>query len=130
MATSVALQMFKTLMEKSTSMSEFENSIVYIHKAREIVYNYLVMSIQQTNMGEHITVALEDVFVVWFSKTLKNWKALVGTTLNGDYYEITYNGDKKETYLDVYQKTNNIKIVDKVDMSTASLTLNPPPRPS
>ena len=50
----------------------------------------------------------EDVFIVWFSKTLQNWKALVSTCVgDGMYYEITYNGDKNEIYLDAYKKIEN-----------------------
>ena len=42
-------------------------------------------------------------------KTLQNSKALVSTTLfDGMYYELTYNGDKKELYLDAYKKWENI----------------------
>jgi hypothetical protein len=53
-------------------------------------------------------------YVVWFSKTLQNWKALVGVPLlDGRYYEVTYNGDKRETYLDVYQKVENLVIRDE-----------------
>jgi len=49
--------------------------------------------------------------MVWFSKTLQNWKAIVVTTLpDVDMYEITYNGDKDEFYLDKYQKTINLCI--------------------
>jgi hypothetical protein len=49
------------------------------------------------------------VYIVWFCKTLQNWKALVSTTLpDGKYYEVTFNGDKNEMYLDVYVKTDNL----------------------
>ena len=49
-----------------------------------------------------------DVFVVWSCKTLQNNKALVSTTLpDGMYYEVTYNGDKQEFYLDAYKKFEN-----------------------
>lgn len=49
-----------------------------------------------------------EVFVVWYSKTLQNYKALLSTTLLDDmYYEITYNGDKKEVYFDAYKKFEN-----------------------
>lgn len=56
-----------------------------------------------------------EVFIVWTCKTLQNNKALVSTTLSdGMYYEITYNGDKKELYLDAYKKFENrcIKLED------------------
>lgn len=56
--------------------------------------------------GKQITE--EDVFVVWMCKTLQNSKALASTTLfDGMYYELTYNGDKKELYLDAYKKWEN-----------------------
>lgn len=48
------------------------------------------------------------VFVVWYCKTLQNFKALLSTTLfDGMYYEVTYNGDKGEMYLDAYKKFEN-----------------------
>ena len=62
---------------------------------------------------DYFNAHVDDVFIVWFSKTLQNWKALVSTTVsNGMYYEITHNGDKGETYLDAYKKWDNQCIVD------------------
>lgn len=53
----------------------------------------------------------EDVFVVWYCKALQNHKALLSTPVSdGMYYELTYNGDKKELYFDAYKKWQNIKI--------------------
>lgn len=46
----------------------------------------------------------DDIFVVWYAKTLQNHKALLSSTVSNDYFECTYNGDKKEIYLDVYHK--------------------------
>ena len=52
----------------------------------------------------------EDIFVVWSCKTLQNSKALLSTTISdGMYYELTYNGDKGELYLDAYKKWENVK---------------------
>lgn len=49
-----------------------------------------------------------DVYIVWYCKTLQNWKALASTTLyDGMYYELTLNGDKNEIYLDAYKKFDN-----------------------
>ena len=59
-----------------------------------------------------------DVFIVWSCKTLQNNKALASTTLSdGMYYELTYNGDKDELYLDAYKKCENIcitKLAEKI----------------
>lgn len=55
-----------------------------------------------------------DIYIVWLSKTLQNNKALLSTTLpDGMYYEVTYNGDKQELYLDAYKKFENrcIKLI-------------------
>ena len=49
-----------------------------------------------------------DVYVVWMCKTLQNNKALLSTPISdGKYYEVTYNGDKDELYLDTYVLENN-----------------------
>lgn len=49
-----------------------------------------------------------EVYVVWKCKTLQNWKFLISSSLNdGMYYEVTYNGDKDEWYLDAYKKFEN-----------------------
>ena len=63
------------------------------------------------DVTDNVQITLDNVFIVWFCKTLQNWKALVSTTLpDGMYYEVTYNGDKKEVYLDAYKKFENRKI--------------------
>jgi hypothetical protein len=50
----------------------------------------------------------EHFYVVWFAKTLGNWKALVSTDLiSGQYWEVTHNGAKAETYVDHYVKAEN-----------------------
>lgn len=49
-----------------------------------------------------------EVFTVWKCKTLQNWKFLISSTLfDGMYYEVTFNGDKNEFYLDAYKKFEN-----------------------
>ena len=54
-------------------------------------------------------MTVNDVFVVWYSKSLQNHKALLSTPVSdGMYYELTYNGDKKELYFDAYKKWENI----------------------
>ena len=58
---------------------------------------------------EYITK--DNVYIVWLCKVLQNNKALVSTTLeDGMYYEVTYNGDKDELYLDAYKKVENVLI--------------------
>lgn len=55
-----------------------------------------------------------EVFIVWKCKTLQNYKYLLSSTLcDGMYYELTYNGDKHEWYLDVYAKLRNMVIPEE-----------------
>ena len=79
-------------------------------KAKQMVVDYFNSRSDKT---DNFTISTDDVFVVWFCKTLQNWKALLSTTVSdGMYYEITYNGDKKEAYLDAYKKWENVRITD------------------
>lgn len=69
----------------------------------------LVLQYTNDHSNEKITEA--DVYIVWECKTIQNNKALAGTTLlDGMYYELTYNGVKKELYFDAYKKQENICI--------------------
>lgn len=50
-----------------------------------------------------------QIFLVWSCKVLQNYKCLIFTSLpNSPYYELTYNGDKDEWYIDIYDKSENI----------------------
>ena len=78
----------------------------YQEKAKQIVIDYYNEHVEITDNKK---LKESEVFIVWFSKTLQNWKALISTTISdGMYYEVTYNGDKKETYLDAYKKWENV----------------------
>jgi hypothetical protein len=86
------------------------NNEAMMNRAKQLVVDYFNAHVDVTD-GKKLTI--EDVFIVWFSKTLQNWKALVSTTVSdGMYYEITHNGDKGETYVDVYKKWDNKCVPD------------------
>lgn len=60
-------------------------------------------------------ISRDSLYVVWFCKTLRNWKALISTdVVPGYYYEVTYNGHRSETYVDIYKKMSNQVIPDSV----------------
>ena len=72
---------------------------------KKIVANYAIKELGVVN------IMPEDIYIVWFCKTLNHWKALASSASLGDYYfEITHNGQRDETYLDVYVKTENVCI--------------------
>lgn len=86
----------------------------YQFLARNIVFNFIEDRIEDHDMYNsplYKNVTLSDIYVVWFSKTLQNWKALVATSVDdGYYYEVTYDGDKNQVYLDQYSKVLNVCI--------------------
>lgn len=50
----------------------------------------------------------EDFYIVWFVKVLGNWKAMVSTDLeSGLYWEVTFNGNTGQAYVDEYRKHHN-----------------------
>ena len=67
----------------------------------------------EENFGKEKKLPFYELFIVWKCKTLQNWKYLISSTLlDGMYYELTYNGDKREWYLDAYKKVKNQVIND------------------
>lgn len=80
-----------------------------IDTAKQLVMNYTNSNIANTYDGEQITK--DEVYVVWYCKTLQNVKLLLSTPLpDGMYYEATYNGDADEIYFDAYRKVDNITV--------------------
>lgn len=74
----------------------------------------LIYGLVKSKPSTPIDFKPDDVKLVWFCKTLQNWKALVITTLPDQlFYEVTYNGDKREAYVDVYNKRVNICVKDE-----------------
>ena len=73
------------------------------NSALGIVRDYVLEHLDKTDEMSNF-----EVFIVWKCKILQNWKWLISTSLfDGMYYELTYNGDKKEFYLDAYKKFEN-----------------------
>lgn len=78
-------------------------------KVIKLVKDYVVSHLDKSD-----EVPEFEVYIVWKCKILQNWKYLASTTLpDGMYYELTYNGDKKEWYLDAYKKFENVCIKDQ-----------------
>lgn len=73
-------------------------------KVEDIVRNYIIDHLDKSDPEKPDF----DVYIVWKCKTLQNWKYLLASTLpDGMYYEMTFNGDKNEWYLDAYRKVEN-----------------------
>ena len=73
-------------------------------KAKEIVKRYI---------EAHTDNLDYTLFVVWQAKILQNYKCLISTTIpRWTYFELTYDGDRKCWYFDVYRKFENQEIPD------------------
>ena len=77
--------------------------VKFFEFSKNVVRNYVINHLDKSD-----SIPAFDVYIVWYCKTLQNWKALLSTTLfDGMYYELTLNGDKDEAYLDAYKKWDN-----------------------
>ena len=80
----------------------------FMKLVKEQIVEYFNSRVDKTDEAR---IADEDVYIVWYCKTLQNHKALASTTVpDGMYYEVTYNGDKNELYLNAYRKWENVKV--------------------
>ena len=80
----------------------------FVKFCKKQVGNYTNEHLEKTD--NKIITQNEDLGVQ-LRKTVQNNKALLSTTLfDGMYYEVTYNGDKDECYIDAYKKWENYKI--------------------
>ncbi|MDE7422783.1 MAG: hypothetical protein K2N51_03690 [Lachnospiraceae bacterium] len=78
----------------------------FIELCKKEVAKYFNENKDKTDKNQNLDS--DDIFVVWYSKTLQNHKALLSTPISdGMYYELTYNGDKNELYFDAYKKWEN-----------------------
>lgn len=84
------------------------NEKEFVALVKKTVADYTNRKLDKTD-GRKITE--EDVFIVWQCKALQNNKALASTTLfDGMYYELTFNGNKREMYVDAYKKWENFVV--------------------
>lgn len=102
----IEINRYKTIIlqneEKDVKIMNSEN---FIERSKEIVRDYV-----NSHLDKSDTYIIEDidVYIVWYNYTLGNSKALISTSLlDGMYYEVTYNKNKDEIYLDAYKKFEN-----------------------
>jgi hypothetical protein len=98
----------------SRSVKKIEVTMLetFQEKAIRLVFEYVKARLEKTDT--HVEFSKDQVYVVWFVKVLQNWKVLISTTLpDGMYYEVTFNGDKYETYIDAYKKFDNVLVPDE-----------------
>ena len=81
-----------------------------INAARTVLFNEFSYNVNE--------ITPEDMYVVWISKAIHNqdWQALVRGVYVKEYIKVTYNEDRKETYVGVYQRVCNKCIKDGDDV--------------
>lgn len=80
------------------------------NKVLELVREYF-----RHNIESDIPYYQLNLFIVWSCYILGNRKYLVGASNSDLYFEVTYNKDKDEWYIDQYIKVKNVCIVNKTN---------------
>lgn len=94
--------------ERFKILGNFRTAVDLPAEAR---YKLMVYINKQMEKTDGLQISDEHIYVVWFVKVLQNWKGLFSTTLpDGMYYELTFNGDKGELYIDAYKKWDNVTV--------------------
>lgn len=81
----------------------------YLNYAKQYVIGAYAAEFAFDDNIEEKYLKPEELYIVWFVKALRNWKALISTSIEGDglYFEVTHDGSKLETYVDIYKKQAN-----------------------
>lgn len=85
----------------------FFTSEEFLKEAKQIIFNKVK---NENKVFSHSNVD-DVVYVVWYCWILENQKCLISTTIpDGKYYEITYNKERQEMYIDTYVRSENFKV--------------------
>ncbi len=77
----------------------------------EVAAKNAVIQIVKEKYGEKYDI--RQIQMVWFAHILGFKKAiLIDTGENCRVYEVTYERNKKELYVDAYEKTENVKLCE------------------
>ena len=95
--------------EQKKKESKNMKSETFMNVAKELTKKF-------AEVENDVKLKQNDVYIVWYNYTLGNSKALLSTNIeDGRYYEVTYNKEKSEIYIDIYKKEHNecvgVKIV-------------------
>lgn len=78
--------------------------------------NNAIIEVKKIYEENNIDISNANFYIVWYCTTLQNAKALIISDVEDEkYYEVTYNGNSKEMYIDEYNKSSN-KVIDCSDI--------------
>lgn len=61
-----------------------------------------------TALSMHLKADIGSIVPVWFAKEMQHAKGLFVVNGYNSYFEVTYNGDRIEFYIDVYEKVAHV----------------------
>ena len=91
------------------------------NEAISIVRQYILEHLDKSDSAPDFTV-----YTVWKAKALQNWKFVLAAPSIGVLFEVTYNGDRKEWYVDIYEKTDNVVFAEDIHPAFYHDGIKPP----
>jgi Family of unknown function (DUF6275) len=94
--------------ERKYEKSAAQDPDRYLSMAKKLVADNYNAS---HNSSRTPSLSLDDVYIIWFTKLLASWKAVVASTaVRGLVWIVSYNGPRNEAYVEVYKRVNNVTV--------------------
>lgn len=86
----------------------------FLRQAKQtVVDNY---NLHRSDRRPAAALTLDTVFIVSFTKTRSEWMATVASPhARGRLWVVTYSNVKREIFLEIYKKINDVRIPDAVE---------------
>ena len=96
---------------KKLSCKIGNENVRYVKSEPDKDFDHLIIKAYKNIDWADVIIVIDQLDMVWFAHELGYKKCTIwGEPMGNKYAEVTYNRDKDEMYVDIYEKISNTKI--------------------